>query len=67
MATQPDRDSTLTWRKSSASSGTTSCVEVAKSGPSVLVRDSLNRSGTVLACTGDQWRHLLQQIRDATG
>ena len=65
MAIQSNPDSTLTWRKSSASTGTTSCVEVAKSGPFVLVRDSRNRSGAVLACTGEQWLGLLRQIRNA--
>ena len=66
MATQPHQDSTLAWRKSSASGGDGQCVEVAKSGPFVLVRDSRYRSGAVLACTGEQWRRLIRQIRDAT-
>ena len=65
MAIQSNPDSTLTWRKSSASSGTGACVEVAKSGPFVLVRDSRNRSGAVLASTGEQWLWLLRQIRKA--
>ncbi len=65
MAAQSKQDPTLTWRKSSASAGNGACVEVAKRGPFVLVRDSRNRSGTVLACTGPQWLCLLRQIRNA--
>jgi len=66
MATQANRDSTPAWHRSSASQGTGACIEVATSGSVVLVRDSRNRSGTVLACTADQWRRLLRQIRDET-
>jgi hypothetical protein len=64
MATQPNQDSTLIWRKSSASGGNGNCVEVAKSGSSVLVRNSRNRSGTVLKLSCAQWRGLVQRIRD---
>ncbi len=64
MATQPNQDSTLVWRKSSASGGTGNCVEVAKSASSVLIRDSRNRSGTVLKLSCAQWRSLVQRIRD---
>jgi hypothetical protein len=55
MAVQPSGDSTLNWRKSSASGGESACVEVAQSGSSVLVRDSSNPSGAVLVLTSSQW------------
>lgn len=64
MAAQPNQDSTLIWRKSSASSGSGTCVEIAKSASSVLIRDSRNRSGTVLKLSCSQWRGLVQRIRD---
>ncbi len=64
MAIQPNRDSTLLWRKSSASSASGGCVEVAKSGSSVLVRDSADRLGAVLTFTCAQWRMLVGGIRN---
>jgi hypothetical protein len=64
MVAQPNRYSTLTWRKSSASTADGGCVEVAKSDSSVLVRDSHNRSGTVLALTHAQWLELLRRIKE---
>ena len=67
MASQPNRDSTLIWRKSSASGGNANCVEVAKSGSSVLVRDSADRSGAVLTLTCAQWRSLVQRIGTERG
>ena len=67
MATEPNRDSTLIWRKSSASGADSGCVEVAKSGSSVLVRDTANRSGAVLAFTCAQWLGLLRRIRNGEG
>jgi hypothetical protein len=64
MAARPDRDSAVTWRKSRASSGGGECVEVARLGRSVLVRDSRNRLGGALALTTAQWRALLVTIRN---
>lgn len=65
MATQPNRDSRVVWRKSNASGGDGACVEVAKSGSFVLVRDSGNRSGTVLAFNSDQWLGFVRRIKNA--
>jgi hypothetical protein len=67
MATQPNPDSTLSWRKSRASGASGNCVEVAESGSSVLVRDSADRSGPVLALTSGQWRGLVRRIRSGNG
>jgi Domain of unknown function (DUF397) len=45
-----------TWRKSSYSgSSGNDCVEVAKSDNTVLVRDTANRAGAVLAVPADAW------------
>jgi hypothetical protein len=67
MAVQPNRDSTLDWRKSSASGSSGACVEVAESGSSVLVRDSSNPSGAVLVFSRAQWLGLLRHIRNPEG
>jgi Domain of unknown function (DUF397) len=63
MAIQPNPDSTLTWRKSTYSGGNGNCVEVAKSGSSVLVRDSGDRTNPVLIVTCAQWLGFLRRIR----
>lgn len=53
-----------TWRKSSYSgSGGGQCVEVGGTAPGVLIRDTTNRAGTVLAIPAASWRALLAGIR----
>jgi Domain of unknown function (DUF397) len=64
MATGPNRYSTLTWRKSSASAGAGECVEVATSDPYVLARDSRDQSGVVLTFTSAQWHGLVNRIKN---
>lgn len=64
MVPQPNCDSALIWRKSSASGGNSNCVEVASSGSSVLVRDSADRLSGVLAFTGEQWHGLIRRIQN---
>jgi Domain of unknown function (DUF397) len=64
MAAQPNRYSTLIWRKSNRSGESGGCVEVAKSGSFVLVRDSRKQSGAVLEFTCAQWLGLLRRIRN---
>jgi len=64
MANQPNRDSTLIWRRSSASGGAGQCVEVAESGSSVLVRDSHNRPETRLVFTRSDWLVFLRRIKE---
>ena len=67
MTTQPNRYSSLAWRKSTASVGAGECVEVATSDSLILVRDSRHRSdGPVLELTSNQWRRLLSSVRDKT-
>jgi uncharacterized protein DUF397 len=63
MHTQPHGDSALSWRKSSATSAGGECVEVARWKSSVLVRDSRDQSGPVLAFTPEQWRGLVRRIK----
>lgn len=63
MATKPNRGSELVWRKSSASGGGGECVEVAQLESSVLVRDSGDRSGTVLVFTPAQWHGLVWRMK----
>lgn len=52
------------WRKSSHSNGgTTGCVEAGTTATGVLVRDTTNRAGAVLAIPAAAWRALLAEIR----
>lgn len=55
---------TLNWRKSSVSGGGNDCVEVAASGPAVLVRDSHDHSAGVLALAPAEWKALLNAIQN---
>ena len=64
MATPPDRDSMLIWRKSRASGADSGCVEVATKTSSVLVRDSRDRFGTRLAFSPPQWQLFVRLIKD---
>ncbi len=51
------------WRKSSWSSSG-ACVEVARDGGVVHVRDSKDPSGLVLTFDGQRWRQFLDGVRD---
>jgi len=52
------------WRKSSYSdNGGASCVEVGGAATGILVRDTTNRAGAVLAIPAAAWRALLAGIR----
>jgi hypothetical protein len=52
------------WRKSSYSNGgSANCVEVSGAETSVLVRDTTDRAGAVLAVPAAAWRALLAEVR----
>jgi hypothetical protein len=54
------------WRKSTYSGGNGSnCVEVGADGPAVMVRDTKERAGAVLAFGPDAWRRFAARIRGA--
>ena len=59
----PDRDGVV-WRTSSYTGGSGNCVEVApaSAGGSVLVRDTKDREGPVLAVPATAWRAFLADI-----
>jgi hypothetical protein len=52
------------WRKSSRSVGNGACVEAGNGPAGVLVRDTADRGGTVLAFTAGAWAGFL--ARSAT-
>lgn len=54
----------LTWRKSNYSGGQGNCVELADQSGRVLVRDSQDRDGLVLAFSADAWRQFADQLRE---
>jgi hypothetical protein len=73
MPDRQSRHSTLVWRKSSATADQGNCVEIAcdtgiaREGPSLLVRDSRDPSGAVLAFSPAQWSAFLRRIQVSGG
>jgi hypothetical protein len=51
------------WRKSSYSDNGGNCVEVGRAPQGVLVRDTQDRRGPVLAFTTDAWRRFADQAK----
>jgi hypothetical protein len=59
-------DSAVTWRKSTFSGGNGgNCVEVGHSPSRVLVRDTKDRAGTVLAVGADAWQRFAATVRES--
>lgn len=56
----------MQWRKSSYSSDTANCVEVASSPSVVAVRDSKDRGGPVLSFGAGSWSEFLAAVRAGT-
>ncbi|HXC80666.1 MAG TPA: DUF397 domain-containing protein [Trebonia sp.] len=69
MPDRQSRHSPLVWRKSRATADQGTCVEIAcdvgvtREGPSVLVRDSRDPSGAVLAFSPAEWSAFLRRLR----
>ena len=58
----------MDWRTSSRSAGNGACVQVATADDlAVLVRDSQDPGGVVLALTPDAWRDLTSRVKAADG
>jgi hypothetical protein len=57
----PDRNGVV-WRTSSYTGGSGDCVEVAPATDPVLVRDTKDREGPVLAVPATAWRAFLADI-----
>lgn len=54
------------WRKSTYSGGNGSnCVEVGAVGSVVVVRDTKDRAGALLAFGADAWRRFAATVKDA--
>jgi hypothetical protein len=53
------------WRKSIRSASQSNCVEVARGGSSVLVRDSKDPGGPKLAVGPRGWREFVRRARDS--
>jgi hypothetical protein len=73
MPDRPSPHSPLVWRKSSATADQGNCVEIAcdvgiaPEGSSVLVRDSRDPSGAVLAFSPGDWSAFLRRVRAGDG
>lgn len=59
-----DTEELNVWRKSTKSDSG-GCVEVASAARSVLVRDSKNRGGSMLAFPPEAWSAFLERARTA--
>jgi len=51
------------WRKANRSIGNGACVEAASGGGRVLVRDSVNPSGAVIAYAPKAWRGFINSAK----
>jgi hypothetical protein len=54
---------TLHWRKARRSAGNGACVETARSGGRILIRDSKDPDGPMLRYTGATWRMFISEAK----
>jgi Domain of unknown function (DUF397) len=59
MASEP------AWRVSTYTGGNGNCVEVAAAARTVVVRDTKDRGGVVLAVSADAWRRFAAMVRES--
>jgi hypothetical protein len=52
----------LVWHRGRCDSG--ACVEVATTGDAVLVRNSADPGGTLVALSRDEWQGFLAEVKD---
>lgn len=64
MGVESDHHSSIEWRKSRFSADTGNCVEIGTMSVSVLVRDSKDAAGPVLAMSRTQWAQFLRHIHN---
>ena len=55
----------IDWRKSRFSADQGNCIEIAALTAAILVRDSKDISGPVLAMSPAQWTDFLQHVRNS--
>jgi hypothetical protein len=65
MGVESDNHSPEEWRKSRFSADTGNCVEIGSMSVSVLVRDSRDTTGPVLAVSRTQWTRFLRHVRNS--
>lgn len=53
----------LNWRKSARSISNGACVEVANASDAVADRDTQDKAGTIVSCTGESWRNFIGAVR----
>lgn len=53
----------LQWQKSLQSANNGACVEVAQSGPMILVRDSKSPRGSALTYTPQEWSAFIDGVK----
>ena len=58
MARRGDR-----WRKASYSNGSDACVEIGHTFEMIAVRDTKNRSRTVLTIPADSWQRFISSLK----
>jgi hypothetical protein len=57
----------LTWTKSTRSGNGDACVEIARDGKVVLVRDSKDQNGAILRFSRTDWRTFVATVGQTSG